>query len=95
MNTRTFETGFSDFHVMLYTMLKSTYQKLPPKNIRYRQLKITIFQQVLDIHAPCKTKVAIANNKPYVNKQLRKDISIRAHLNNIANKTGDISDLLK
>ena len=44
---------------------------------------------------PCKTKVARANNKPYVNKQLRKEISIRAHLKNIANKTGDISDLLK
>ena len=122
MNTQTFETGFSDFHVMLYTMLKSTYQKLQPQIIRYRQLKNicheafasdlklnltlngcvgdfdsfeTIFQQVLDIHAPCKTKVARANNKPYVNKQLRKEISIRAHLKNIANKTGDISDLLK
>ena len=37
-NTRTFETGFSDFHVMIYTMLKTTYQKVPPKIIIYRKL---------------------------------------------------------
>ena len=97
-NTQTLETGFSDFHVMLYTMLKSTYQKLPPKVIRYRSIKNICnekfvidlkanlikgcigdydlfektFQQVLDNHAPYKTKIARGNDKPFMNKQLRK-----------------------
>ena len=36
MFSQTFEVGFSDFHVMVYTMLKTTYVKLPPKVIKYR-----------------------------------------------------------
>ena len=39
MNTGTVETGLSDFHSLIYSMLKATYQKLPPKVIRYRQWK--------------------------------------------------------
>ena len=31
----TFETGFSDFHHMVYTILKTTYDRLPPKVISY------------------------------------------------------------
>ena len=38
-DTQTFETGFSDFHHMIYTILKSRYTKLPPKTIRYRDYK--------------------------------------------------------
>ena len=34
--SRTFETGFSDFHHMVYTILKNTYDRLPLKVIRYR-----------------------------------------------------------
>ena len=34
--SQTFETGFSDFHEMIYTILKTTYTKLPPKIIQYR-----------------------------------------------------------
>ena len=34
--SQTFETGFSDFHHMIYTILKTTYTKLPPKIIQYR-----------------------------------------------------------
>ena len=34
--SQTFETGFSDFHHMIYTILKTTYTKLPPKTIQYR-----------------------------------------------------------
>ena len=35
-DTQTFETGFSDFHHLIYTILKSRFTKLPPKTIRYR-----------------------------------------------------------
>ena len=34
--SQTFEAGFSDFHHMIYTVLKTTYTKLPPKIIQYR-----------------------------------------------------------
>ena len=34
--SQTFEVGFNDFHVMIYTMLKTTFTKLPPKEIKYR-----------------------------------------------------------
>ena len=33
--SRTSETGFSDFHHMVYTILKTTYNRLPPKVISY------------------------------------------------------------
>ena len=39
MNTGTIETGLSDHHLLVYTMLKTTYQKLPPKVIKYREWK--------------------------------------------------------
>lgn len=32
----TFETGFSDFHHMVYTILKTTFERLPPKVVSYR-----------------------------------------------------------
>ena len=34
-----FETGFRYHHHLIYTMLKSTFVKLPPKIIRYREFK--------------------------------------------------------
>ena len=46
-----------------------------------------IFQQIIDHHAPFKTKLLRANNKPHVTKTLRKAIMKRSHLKNIANKT--------
>lgn len=38
-NSQTFCTGFSDFHKMIYTMMKLSYIKLPPKVIEYRSYK--------------------------------------------------------
>ena len=35
-DTQSFETGFSDFHHLIYTTLKSRFTKLPAKTIRYR-----------------------------------------------------------
>ena len=37
--SQTFETGFSDFHHLIYTMLKTTYVKHPPKKINFRDCK--------------------------------------------------------
>ena len=34
--SNTFETGFSDFHHVVYITLKSTYARLPPKVVSYR-----------------------------------------------------------
>ena len=39
MKSQSFETGFSDHHHVIYTILKSTYVKLSPKIIRYREYK--------------------------------------------------------
>ena len=36
---RSFEAVYSDHHHTIYTILKSTYTKVPPKNIRFRQYK--------------------------------------------------------
>ena len=39
MKNQSFETGFSDHHHLIYTILKSTFVKLPLKIIRYREFK--------------------------------------------------------
>ena len=39
MHSKSFETGFSDHHHMIYTILKTTFTKLPPKEIIYRDYK--------------------------------------------------------
>ena len=38
-HSNTFETGLSDFHLLVYTVLKTTFQKLPPKRMLYRCYK--------------------------------------------------------
>ena len=37
-NTQSFETGLSDHHHMVYTMLKTTFQKSEPKQLIYKDL---------------------------------------------------------
>ena len=52
MNTGTIKTGLSDHHSLIYTMLKTTYQKLPPKIIKYRNWKFfneDLFKFKLDL----------------------------------------------
>ena len=39
MNTGTVETGLSDHHLLVYTMLKTKFEKLPPKILEYRTWK--------------------------------------------------------
>ena len=38
-NTASVSTGLSDFHNMVLTSVKSTFQKAPPKVILYRDIK--------------------------------------------------------
>ena len=39
MKSQSFETGFSDHHHLIYTILKTTFVKLPPKIVTYRDYK--------------------------------------------------------
>ena len=38
-NSSTIETGLSDFHHLVFTVMKTTFRKKPPKVIRYRNYK--------------------------------------------------------
>ena len=113
LNSGTVETGLSDFHRLIYFMLKTKYVKLPPRVIKYRDYKKfdanyflyeldycistnmimnydefeNIFTNILNRHAPLKTKYLRANNKPHVTKDLRKAIMKRSQLKAIAVKS--------
>ena len=39
MKTNSFETGLSDHHHMIYTILKTKFEKFEPKKLIYRNLK--------------------------------------------------------
>ena len=43
-NIQSFETGLSDHHHMVYTMLKTTFQKSQPKQLTYRNFKNFYFE---------------------------------------------------
>ena len=119
MNSKTFDTGESDFHNMIYTMFKTTFIKAPPKILKFRCYKTftktafeadlinnlrscsspsnystfeSTFQHTLDMHAPYKFKVLRGNNKPFINKDLRKAIATRSRLKNIANTSNKAVD---
>ena len=120
-STGCLNTGISDFHLLIYTMLKSTYTRIKPKNIVYRcfrnfselnfqnELAIetrnfdrdisdydvfeTIFESVLDKHAPKKSKLVRGNEKPHMNKELKRAIMKRSQLWNKFQKTKCSSDL--
>ena len=53
----------------------------------------TAFENALEANAPKKTKFVRGNNKPHVNKELRKDIMKRTNLKNIANKSKREADI--
>ena len=53
------------------------------------------FVETLDKNASKKTKIFRGNQKPYINKTLRKAIMKRSQLKNKANKTKDPKDILK
>ena len=101
-NTNVFETGLSDHHLLIYSMLKTTFTKMKPKKIIYRDFKSfsknvflndlsrtignaddfnTFESKTIDIinkHAPKKTKVLRGNHKPHVSSEMRKAIMKRS-----------------
>ena len=116
--TSSLETGLSDHHHLVYSMLKTKFDRRPPIKQSYRSFKnfslenfrsdlslrlsmtqpgiFSIFNSTLletiEYHAPLKTRVLRGNNKPHVNKTLRKAIMKRSRLKNIANRTGSSND---
>ena len=61
------ETGLSDHHLLIYTMLKIKYIKLPPVTIRYRQYKNFNNEQFLAELQFCIANNVIASYKEFEN----------------------------
>ena len=116
--SNTFETGCSDHHLMIHTMMKLKFIKLPPKKISYRdfstfnsekytnEVESKIAQDETDLaklnraledimnkHAPLKTKIVRENNQAHMTKELRKEIMTRSRLKNTYNKSKNLKDL--
>ena len=108
-NTITLETGLSDHHKMVITVLKTFIPKRTPILIKYRdyrkfnsqnfrqdlqnnianisdeicyEIVESTFKEILNKHAPIKTKKVRANNSPNMNKTLSKAIMNRSRLKN-------------
>ena len=118
--TTTVETGLSDFHKMVVSVLKTTFPKHGPTVINYRNYKNfneivfrsdlrdelgkiepsnlnytsfeTIFNRVLDKHAPIKKKYVRANDKPFMTRALRKAVMLRSRLRNRYNRDQTIEN---
>ena len=43
-NTSSYETGLSDHHHMIYTMFKSSFVNIEPKQLNYRDFKNCLFE---------------------------------------------------
>ncbi len=113
--TSVFETGLSDYHGLVLTILKSHIPRLKPKIIKYRNYKkfdpakfladvrrtnfvaledpdkcydnlTNSFRNLVDKHAPLKTKTVRGNNAPFVTRELKKAIYTRTKLKNKLNK---------
>ena len=67
--SHSFETGYSDHHHLIYTILKSTYTKVPPKKIRYRQYK-NFFEEQFNVELDANLR----RNKPVEYGELEKVI---------------------
>ena len=123
--TEYLDIGLSDYHRLIYTMLRSTYRKAPPREIIYRNYKFFSEQKfladlserlqlhnitkssvendydsfekdltnVLNKHAPLKRKSIRGNEKPHMNKPLKKAIMKRTKLRNIYRNTKSFDDL--
>ena len=103
------ETGLSDYHGLVVTILKSQIPRLKPKVIKYRNYKnfdpvkfiadvrranfdaledredcyndlTNNFRNLVDKHAPLKTKFARGNSAPFVTRELKKAIYTRTRL---------------
>ena len=111
MHSFNFETGLSDHHHLIHSMLKTTFKKEESKQFVFRDYKNfdninfqmdlesklnncpkkygifeKTFENVLNAHAPKKTKFLRGNQKRHVDKNLRKAIMKRSQLKNKANR---------
>ena len=62
------------------------------ENITFNNFNDT-FSSLINTFAPLKRKTIRGNHKPFISKSLKKEMMKRAHLKNIANKSGLESDL--
>ena len=81
-HSQSFQTGISDFYHVIYTMLKTTFVNLPPKRIKFQNLKKNSNEQ-FNLHAPFREVNIRGNTKPHVNKKLKEGnydtITIKNH----------------
>ena len=117
-NTCSVETGLSDLHHLIYSVMKTTFKSEEPKKLIYRDylnfstecfkddFMSSIFQgkhdysdfekkfiDTLNKHAPKKIKTFRGNQKPHINKTLRKAIMKRTQLKNKGNKARNATDV--
>ena len=107
--TCSFETGLSDLHHLIYSVVKTTFKSEETKKLIYRDYSNFStecfkdehdysdfekkFIDTLNKHAPEKIKTFRGNQKPHINKTLRKAIMKRSQLKNKANKTRNATDV--
>ena len=117
-NTCSVETGLSDPHHLIYSVMKTTFKFEEAKKLIYRDYSnfstecfkddfmSSICQKkhdysdfekkfidTLNKHAPKKIKTFRGNQKPHINKTLRKAITKRSQLKNKANKIRNATDV--
>ena len=71
--------------------LRDELGKIEPSNLNYTSFE-TIFNRVLDKHAPIKKKYVRANDKPFMIRALRKAVMLRSRLRNRYNKDQTIEN---
>ena len=116
LKTSVFETGLSDFHGLVITLMKAVAARLKPKLIRYRSYKrfdpkkflqdvknapfenhtnnpdksydnmTSIFRNLVEKHAPLKSKVLRGNSAPFMTPELNRAIYTRSRLKKKYNK---------
>ena len=65
MHSKSFQTGFSNHHHMIYTTLSRTFNKLPPKKIIYRDYK-----NCCHLHFEDDLKRTFASAYPFIYRHL-------------------------
>ena len=116
LNTSVFETGLSDCHGLVITLMKAVVARLKPKIIRYRSYKrfdpkkflqdvkkapfeyhtnnpdktydniTNTFRNLVEKHAPLKSKVQRGNSAPFMTPELNRAIYTRSRLKKKFNK---------
>ena len=84
------EAGLGDCHKMVFTIFCSTFVVIKTKLLKGQIFKsedpysklTEIFQEILQKHAPLKSKQVRGNYAPFMNKELRKVIVNKSRLRN-------------